>query len=75
MGNSVQLQKIIAAYCALKYNEVDLKVPLENNYIPTAFKDDFCSDICKIWKSINCTDLHNNMFGTIKTGEDILKTI
>ena len=75
MTNQEKLQKIIAAYTPLDYTQIDLKRTIKDNYIASAFKDNFCHDICVCWRSINSTQLRNDMFVKFKTGEDILKIL
>jgi len=75
MTNQEKLQKIIAAYTPLDYTKIDLKRPIKDNYIAAEFKDNFCNDICNTWMSIDPTQIRNDMFGKLKTGEDILETI
>jgi hypothetical protein len=75
MTNEEKLQKIISAYTSLEYSKIDLKKDIQDNYVPTEFKMNFCNDICEQWHNvnINSTQLHNDMFVNLKTGEDILK--
>lgn len=75
MTNEEMLQKIIAAYTPLDYTKIDLKKTIKDNYIAFEFKDNFCADICIIWRNINATQLRNDMFVKLKTGEDILKIL
>lgn len=75
MTNQEKLQKIIAAYTPLDYTQIDLKRTIKDNYIAAEFKDSFCNDICICWRNINSTELHNDMFVKLKTGDDILKIL
>ncbi len=75
MNNEEKLRKIISAYTPLEYTEIDLKEEIENKYISTEFNFNFSDDICQVWRNINSTQLKNDMFITLKTGEDILKII
>jgi hypothetical protein len=75
MTNEEKLQKIIAAYSPVVYSEIDLKKTIKDRYVAAEFKDNLCNDICHAWVNINCTALHNNMFVTLKTGEDILRIL
>jgi len=73
--NSVALQKIIASYCPVSYQNVDLSVVLQDHYVPTPERDSFSSDICAKWPNIDCTVLHNQMFNPLQTGNNILTFI
>jgi hypothetical protein len=75
MPNKEKLQKIIAAYTPLHYTKIDLKVEIEDKYISTELKYNFCNDICRTWQNINGAQLRNEMFVTLRTGEDILKIL
>ncbi|RXM52936.1 MULTISPECIES: hypothetical protein [unclassified Chryseobacterium] len=75
MTNEEKLQKIIAAYTPLDYTKINLKRAIKDNYIAAEFKDNFCADICIAWRNINPTQLRNDMFVKLKTGEDILKIL
>lgn len=75
MTNQEKIQKIIAAYTPLNYTQIDLKKTIKDNYVAAEFKDSFCNDICICWRNINSTQLHNDMFVGLKTGDDILKIL
>jgi hypothetical protein len=75
MTNREAMQKIISAYTPLDYKHIDLKRTIKDNYIAAELKDNFCKDICRYWRGVNPTQLRNNMFATLKTGEDILGII
>lgn len=75
MTNEEKLQKIISAFTPLDYTKIDLKRTIENNYIASEFKDNFCDDICIAWRNINATQLRNDMFVKLKTGADIVKIL
>lgn len=75
MENDEKLKKIIAAYTPLVYTKIDLKKTIKDIYIASEFKDNFCDDICSNWGNVDSTQLHNDMFVKIKTGEDILKIL
>jgi hypothetical protein len=75
MSNAEQLQKIIAAYTPLDYRQVDLSRTIEDKYIASELKDNFCNDICLCWRSINRQQLYRDMFTKLKTGEDILRVV
>lgn len=75
MTNEEKLQKIIAAYTPLDYKKISLKRIIKDNYISAEFKENFCEDICITWRNINSTQLHNDMFVKLKTGEDILQIL
>lgn len=73
--NAITLQKIISSYTPLIYTDIDLSKRIEDRYVATEFKNNFCDDICQTWKNINCTELHNDMFVKFKTGKDILEIL
>jgi hypothetical protein len=75
MTNEKSLQKIIAAYTPLDYKQIKLNLTLKDKYIAAEYKNSFCNDICMRWKNIDSTQLHNDMFVSLKAGEDILKII
>lgn len=75
MTNEEKLQKIIAAYTPLDYTKIDLKSTIKDIYIAAEFKDNFCNDICITWRNINVTQLRNDMFVKLKTGDDIIKIL
>lgn len=75
MTNEEKLKKIIAAYTPFDYTKIDLKKTIEDNYIAAEFKNNFCNDICICWGNINSTQLRNDMFVKLKTGEDILEVL
>jgi hypothetical protein len=75
MTNKEKLQKVIAAYTPLDYSKIDMTVIIKDKYIAAQFKDNFCADICSIWRNINATQLRNDMFVRLNTGDDILKIL
>lgn len=75
MTNQEKLKKIIAAYTPVNYTKIDLKRTIKDNYIAAEFKDNFCNDICSYWSNIKATQLRNDMFVKLKTGEDILNIL
>ena len=74
-SNAVALQKIISSYCPWTYDHIDLTQNIQGKYVSGALKDSFCDDICNQWPTCDCTGLHNEMFVTLKTGDDILAFI
>lgn len=74
MSNEEKLKKIMASYCPVPYPEIDLSDIIKDTYVPAEEKEPFADDICNKWQLTNqkCTDLHNRMFDTLKTGKDIL---
>lgn len=75
MNNEEKMQKIIAAYTPFDYTKIDLNKAIKDKYIAAEFKDNFCADICDVWKNVNSTTLRNNMFVTLKSGNDIVKIL
>jgi hypothetical protein len=75
MPNKERFQRVIAAYTPLHYTKIDLKIEIKDKYIAAEFKYNFCDDICCIWRNINATQLRNEMFVKLKTGEDILRIL
>ncbi|GAA5020317.1 hypothetical protein GCM10011506_05100 [Marivirga lumbricoides] len=73
--NKIKLQKIISSYNPFIYSMIDLSKEIKDRYVASEFKDSLANDICNQWPEINCTDLHNELFDSIKTGEDIIKLI
>jgi hypothetical protein len=75
MENEDKLKKIIAAYTPFDYTKINLTIKIEDRYIASEFKDNFASDICEAWPKSDCTKIHNEMFDSLITGEDILKNL
>lgn len=75
MENETKLKKIIAAYNPFHYRDIDLSVNIKDKYVAAEFKDSLAEDICNAWSTIDCTKLHNDLFSSIKTGDDILEMI
>lgn len=75
MTNQEKLKKIISAYTYLDYTQIDLNETIQDKYVASVFKGNFCHDICVCWRSINQTQLRNEMFVKLKTGTDILKIL
>lgn len=75
MTNEIILQKILASYCFIPFEQIKLNQEIIDNYVTAAFKDNLAGDICHEWRTVNCTKLHNDLFVTVKTGNDILKLI
>jgi len=75
MNDSVALQKIISSYCPLTYDQIDLSLAIQDRYVSKNLKDAFGDDICDQWPDVDCTDLHNQLFSTLKSGNDILTFI
>jgi hypothetical protein len=75
LADEEKLKKIIAAYAQVDYTKIDLKIDIEDKYIGAEFKYNFCDDICKCWSNLNSTQLRNDMFVKLKTGEDILNIL
>lgn len=73
MNKQEELKRIIAKYNSLTYNQIDLGRKIENNYIASGFKYNFCNDIVQKWRDIDATALRNQMFNSLKTGNDILE--
>jgi hypothetical protein len=73
--NEIALQKIISSYCPWSWDHIDLTATIQGHYVSSAVKDNFSDDICANWTDIDCTTLHNQMFTTLKTGEDIINFI
>jgi hypothetical protein len=75
MDNEVELKKIIAIFAPFVYTKIKLNIQIEDKYIATEFKEDFASKICKNWPDSDCTYIHNEMFNSLVTGQDILKIL
>ena len=75
MENKTKLKKIIAAYNPFSYHLIDLSKTIKDRYVANEFKDSFADDICNTWESVDCTKMHNDMFTSLNTGEDILKIV
>jgi hypothetical protein len=75
MDDAVALQKIIATYCPWNYDQIDLSLPIQDRYVSKNVKDAFTNDICAQWPGCDCTALHNQVFSSLKTGNDILAFI
>ena len=75
MNNKIKLQKILAAYNPFSYQDIDLSVKIKDKYVAAEFKDSLADDICSTWSTIDCTKIHNELFSSIKTGEDILEML
>ncbi len=75
MGNETRLKKIIAAYNPFSYHYIDLSKTIKDRYVANEFKDSFTLDICNAWIEIDCNDLHNTLFDSVETGEDILDLV
>ena len=66
---------ILAAYNPFSYQDINLSIKIKDKYVASEFKDSLADDICDTWLEIDCTKLHNELFSSIKTGEDILKML
>ncbi|MEX0315163.1 MAG: hypothetical protein AB3N18_13375 [Allomuricauda sp.] len=75
MDDEISLKKIIAAYNPFQYYQIDLSKKIQDRYVPLEFRDSFVDDICNKWNDIDCTELHNELFNGIKTGNDIITFI
>lgn len=75
MSNTTQLKEIISDFTPLSPGQIDLNKTLKDYYIASEVKNNFCYRLLSRWPSLNSTDLVNNMFVTIKTGQDILNLI
>jgi hypothetical protein len=75
MVNEIILKKIIASYCFAPIDQINLNLEIKDNYVAAEFKDKFANSICYEWRSLNSTQIHNELFGTLKTGNDVLKLI
>ena len=73
--NKIKLKKIIAAYNPFIYSMINLEKVIKDRYVAAEFKDSLADDICDQWPEVNCTDLHNDLFESIKTGKHILELI
>ncbi len=77
MTDREKLQKIIANYVPLlHYTKIILTATIQDKYIAEELKHNFCQDICRTWQITNnthSTKLHNEMFKSLKTGDNILK--
>lgn len=73
--NAVALQKIIAAYTIVSFEKIDLSKILKDGYIPSSQKNSFATDVVTMWPKLDSTNIHNEMFATLKTGIDILSII
>lgn len=75
MDNNELLQKLMAVYCPVRYDDIDLTVTIQDQYVPKDEQDDLADDICNTWVDCNCTEIHNQLFSTLKTGNDILNFV
>jgi hypothetical protein len=75
MSQSLQLQKIIAVYSPFSYSDIDLSKKMKDKYVAAEFKDSLADDLCNQWPQLDCTRLHNELFSSIKTGNDILELL
>ncbi|MES2109817.1 MAG: hypothetical protein V4577_13750 [Bacteroidota bacterium] len=75
MDDSTTLQKILSSFCTLRFDQIDLSLTIKDRYCPAEEKQDLGNDICDTLTDINCTDLQNQLFSTLKTGNDILNFI
>lgn len=74
MDTKIQLQEIIAKYVPVN-TRIDFSKQIKDRYIPAELKGSFCDDICDQWKSLDSTDLFNEMFDSLETGNDIIEYI
>lgn len=73
MSNGVKMQKLIAAYGPIPYPDINLGKTIKNIYVDEALKDNLADDVCSAWPDlVNCTELHNLLFASLKTGKSIL---
>ena len=75
MVNEIILKKLIASYCFAPIDQINLSLEIKDNYVAAELKDKFATSICHEWRSLNCTQIHNELFGTLKTGNDVLMLI
>ena len=54
---------------------IDLSMEIKDKYVALEFKHSLADDICDQWLEIDCTNLHNELFESIKTGDDIIKFV
>jgi hypothetical protein len=73
MNNEEKLKKIIAAYTPFDYTQINLSIEIKDRYIALELKDNFANDICNAWPKVDCTHIHNEMFASLKTGNNILE--
>jgi hypothetical protein len=75
MTNNQKMQEIIASFSELSDNpdSVNLSVGIKNNYVDEGFQSNLAHQICQAWEEVDCTELHNKLFGSLKTGKAILE--
>lgn len=73
MTNGIKMQKIIAAYGPIPYPDINLGKTIKNIYVDEGLKDNLADDVCNAWPGkVKCTELHNLLFASLKTGSSIL---
>lgn len=74
-NDAIKLQKIIASYTGINYTQVDLDRKIENTYVASVFRGNFCDDLCNQWKQLKPSVIFGGMFDSIKTGKQILELL
>ena len=70
-----KVKMILASFGPLKWDEIDLKHKIEDNYIAKEEKEFFVDEILFAYPNVRSTKLYNQMFNELKTGNDVVEFI
>lgn len=77
MDNQEKVKHILAAFNPLTWEQIDLDQEIKDHYVASEFRGSLGRHLCDRFNLNNakCTQLSNELFESIKTGNDIIQLI